>query len=92
MALQTIKSVLAIMILTPQHVLLTMSLYKLAMLYYSLFVVTPNEIGSLFCRVVLCVLSGPAIIMLRKRELVALLYFVAVYVFGLFLAVPWVGL
>ena len=69
-------------------------LFRISVLIYSLFVVAPNEIGSLFCRVILGVLSvlAIAIIMLRKRELVALLCFVAVYVLGLFLTITWVSL
>ena len=45
-----------------------------------LFVVAPNLcvcvcfcVGSLFCYVILCVLSSFAVILLRKRELVVLL-------------------
>ena len=51
----------------------------------------------MFCCAVLCVLSSFAIILMGKRELVALLYlsswcFVTVIVLWLFLMVPWVGL
>ena len=54
------------------------------------------RVGSFFCYAVLCVLSSYAIILLGKRELVALLLFlssgchVAVIVLCLFLTVPWV--
>ena len=52
---------------------------------------------SLFCYALLCVLSGFAIILKRKRELVALLLLsyrciVTINVLWLFLTVPWVGL
>ena len=52
---------------------------------------------SLFCYVVLSVFSSFAIVLIRKRELVALLllpspFLVTVSVLLLFLAVPWVGL
>ena len=51
---------------------------------------------SLFCYALLCVLSSFAIILKRKRELVALLLLpngclVTVNVLWLFLTVPWVG-
>ena len=49
-------------------------------------------VGSMFCGVVLGVLSSLAINLLRKRELVALLCVVAVCVLCLFLKVLWVGL
>ena len=49
------------------------------------------------CFTILCALSSFAIILKRKRELVALLLLsygclVTVNVLGLFLTVPWVGL
>ena len=52
---------------------------------------------SLFCYAVLCVHSSFAIILERKRKLVALLLLsyrciVTINVLWLFLAVPWVGL
>ena len=52
---------------------------------------------SLFCCALLCVLSSFAIILKRKRELVAFLllsygYLVTVNFMWLFLTVPWVGL
>ena len=52
---------------------------------------------SLFWYTLLCVLSSFAIILKRKRELVALLLssyvcLVTVYVLWLFLMMPWVGL
>ena len=48
-------------------------------------------VGSLLCGVVLGVLSSLATILLRKRELVALLNcVVAVCALCLFLTVPWV--
>ena len=52
---------------------------------------------SLFWCTLLCVHSSFAIILKRKRELIALLLFsygclVTVYVLWLFLNVPWVGL
>ena len=52
---------------------------------------------SLFCCALLCVLSSFAIILKRKRELVAFLllsygYLVTVNFMWLFLKVPWVGL
>ena len=52
---------------------------------------------SLFCCAFLCVLSSFAIILKRKRELVALLLlsygcFVIVNILRLFLSVLWVGL
>ena len=52
---------------------------------------------SLFWYALLCVLSSFAIILKRKRELLALLLLtygclVTVYVLWLFLTVPWVGL
>ena len=50
---------------------------------------------SMFCFVLLCVLSSFAIILMGKRELVALLCLSSwslVIVMWLFLAVPWVGL
>ena len=52
---------------------------------------------SLFWYALLCVLSIFAIILQRKRELVALLFLsygclVTVNVLWLFIAVPWVGL
>ena len=52
---------------------------------------------SLFCYALLCVHSSFAIILKRKRKLVALVllscrYIVTVGVLWLFLAVPWVGM
>ena len=52
---------------------------------------------SLFCYALLCVHSSLAIILKRKRKLVALLLlcyrcFVTINVLWLFLTVPWVGL
>ena len=52
---------------------------------------------SLFCYALLCVHSSFAIILKRKRKLVALLLlsyrcFVTINVLGLFLTVPWDGL
>ena len=52
---------------------------------------------SLFCYALLCVHSSFAIILKRKRKLVALLLLsyrciVTINVLGLFLFVPWVGL
>ena len=52
---------------------------------------------SLFCYALLCVHSSFAIILKRKRKLVALLLLsnrciVTIYVLWLFLAVPWIGL
>ena len=52
---------------------------------------------SLFCYALLCVHSSFAIIMKRKRKLVALLllsyrFIVTINVMWLFLTVPWVGL
>ena len=49
-------------------------------------------LGRCFLWVVLGSLSSLAIILLRKRELVALLYVVAVCALCLFLLVLWVGL
>ena len=50
-------------------------------------------IPSLFCNVVLSVLSSLAIILLRKRKMVAADYNrECVYFLCLFLGVPWVGL
>ena len=46
---------------------------------------------SMFCCTLLCVLSGLAIILMRKRVLVALLC-LSPGVLLLFLTVPWVGL
>ena len=61
------------------------------------FVVAPiwcgSYIGSLFCGLFLCVLSSFVIILLRKRELVALLKLCCGYLcFCLFLTVPLVVL
>ena len=52
---------------------------------------------SLFCYALLCVHSSFAIILKRKRQLVALLLFsyrciVTIHVLRFFLTVPWVGL
>ena len=52
---------------------------------------------SLFCYALLCVHSSFAIILKRKRKLVALLLLsnrciVTIYVLWLFLVVPWIGL
>ena len=49
-------------------------------------------VRSLFCCAVLCVISSFAIISLRKREQVALLYFVTVRVLCPFSTVLWFGL
>ena len=51
----------------------------------------------MFCYALLCVNSSLAIILKRKRRLVALLllsyrYIVTIHVLWLFLTVPWVGL
>ena len=64
-------------------------------LYFQLFVGV--LCWSLFCYALLCVHSIFAIILKRKRKLVALLVssyrcFVTITVLWLFLAVPWVGL
>ena len=64
-------------------------------MYFPLFV---GVLGlSLLCYALLCVHSSFAIILKRKRKLVALLLlsyrcFVTIYVLWLFLTVPWVGL
>ena len=55
------------------------------------------SVRSLFCFAVLCVLSGFEIILLGKKELVALLLLcsechVAVIILGLLIALPWFGL
>ena len=50
---------------------------------------------SMFCCALLCVLSSFAIILMEKRELVALLslfFWCLVMVEWLFLTMPWVGL
>ena len=64
-------------------------------MYFPLFVRV--LCSSLFCYALLCVHSSFAIILKRKRKLVALLLLsyrcvVTINVLWLFLAVPWVGL
>ena len=64
-------------------------------MYFPLFVGVLSL--SLFCHALLCVNSSFAIILKRKRELVALLllsyrYIVTINVLWLFLTVPWLGL
>ena len=65
---------------------------------YSLLIVAPIVrfcVCSLFCCAFPCVLTSFAIIFIRKRELVVLLYLVSwclVVDIWLFLTVPWVGL
>ena len=64
-------------------------------MYFQLFVGVPCL--SLFCYALLCVHFGFAIILKRKRKLVALLLLfyrciVTINVLSLFLTVPWVGL
>ena len=64
-------------------------------MYFPLFVTVLCL--SLFCYALLCVHSSFAIILKRKRKLVALLLWsyrciVTIYVLWLFLTVPWVGL
>ena len=64
-------------------------------MYFALFV---GVLGlSLFCYALLCVNSSFAIILKRKRKLVALLLLsygciVTINVLWLFLTVPWIGL
>ena len=64
-------------------------------MYFPLFV--GDLCLSLFCYALLCVHSSFAIILKRKRKLVALLSLtyrciVTIHVMWLFLTVPWVGL
>ena len=64
-------------------------------MYFPLFVVV--LFLSLFCYALLCVYSSFAIILKRKRKLVALLLLsyrciVAINVMWLFLTAPWIGL
>ena len=65
------------------------------LIYFPLFVGVLSS--SLFCYALLCALSSSAIILKRKRELVALLilsygHLVTVNVLRLFFTVSWVGL
>ena len=60
-------------------------------------IVCGSSVLSLFCYTLLCVHFSFAIILKRKRKLVALLFLsyrciVTIYVMWLFLTVPWVGL
>ena len=76
-----------------KSVVLLLLIYCL--MYFPLFVGVPCL--SLFCYALLCVHSSFAIILRRKRKLVALLLLsyrciVTINVMWLFLTVPWVGL
>ena len=70
-------------------------LLKITKIIFILFNVLLTLILSLFCYALFCVHSSFAIVLMGKRELVALLSLSSwclVIVVWLFLAVPWVGL
>ena len=72
--------------------LLIVSSYKLTMLYYSLFVVTPNEIGSLFLSCGSLCPFWSSNNHAEEERAGCLTLFCGCLCFGLFLKVPWVGL
>ena len=88
--------------LRPQWLRLLSVLFKggSSVVVHSLLTIAPIVglcVCSMVCCALLCVLSSFAIILIGKRELVALLClsswcFVIVIVLWLFLTVPWVGL
>ena len=75
----------------------TCGLLVVDLLVYALFIVCGSSVFALFCYALLCVHSSFAIILKRKRKLVALLLLsyrsiVSINVLWLFLMVPWFGL